>query len=46
MKSIYLKYKIEYPDFIAIVTATSVKRQKIDAKLFSVPKNKILIEDK
>ncbi|MBS3913648.1 MAG: hypothetical protein KG003_04065 [Bacteroidetes bacterium] len=46
MKAVYLKYKIEYPDFIATVTATTISRQQIDNKLFSVPKNKILIEDK
>jgi hypothetical protein len=46
MKAVYLKYKIEYADFIATVTATSITRQKIDDKSFSIPKNKILIEDK
>lgn len=46
MKAVYLKYKIEYADFIATVTATSIIRQKIDDELFSVPNNKILIEDK
>jgi len=46
MKSVYLKYKIEYPDFIATVTAISIKTEKLDDKLFSIPKNKILIEDK
>ena len=46
MNAVYLKNKIEYADFIATVTATSITWQKIDDKLFSVPKNKILIEDK
>ena len=46
MKSIYLKYKAEYPDFIVTVTATSLKWQELENKLFLVPKNKILIEDK
>ncbi|MEO6691910.1 MAG: hypothetical protein ABIO44_06180 [Saprospiraceae bacterium] len=46
MKSIYLKYKLEYPDFIANVTATSISWQTIDNKIFSVPIDKILIEDK
>ena len=46
MKSLYLKYKIEYPDFIATVTATSILWQTIDNKIFSAPTNKILIEDK
>lgn len=40
MKAVYLKYKIEYADFIATVTATSIVSQKIDDKLFSVPKIK------
>ncbi|MDZ4759353.1 MAG: hypothetical protein SGJ10_14600 [Bacteroidota bacterium] len=46
MKAVYLKYKIEYTDFIASVAATSISRQMIDDKIFAVPKNKILIEHK
>jgi len=46
MKAIYLKYKIEYADFIATVTATSISNQKIDDKIFLVSQDKILIEDK
>ncbi|MEO8149296.1 MAG: hypothetical protein ABI723_16745 [Bacteroidia bacterium] len=45
MKAVYLKYKIEYPDFYFTVTATSISKQKIDDNIFSVPKDKILIED-
>ncbi len=45
MKAIYLKYKIEYPDFIATVTAVSVNWQKIEDRMFAVPNNKVLIED-
>jgi hypothetical protein len=46
MKSIYLKYKIEYPNFIASVIATSISQQMLDSRLFTIPKNKILVEDK
>lgn len=46
MKSMYLKYKIEYPDFIAIVTATSISKQKVDPRTFEISKKKILIKDK
>ena len=46
MKSIYLQYKLEYPDFIATVTATSISWQIIDDKIFSAPTDKVLIEDK
>ena len=45
MKAVYLKYKIERPDFIVTVTATSISRQKIDDNIFRVPENKILIQD-
>jgi hypothetical protein len=45
MKSIYLKYKIEYPDMIFIVTATSIEWQSINDTLFFLPKNTILIEE-
>lgn len=44
MKSLYLKYKIEYPEFTVTVTATSITNQVISDSLFSVPKSKILIE--
>lgn len=46
MKSMYLRYKIEYPDFVAIVTATSISRQKVDPRTFEIPKGKVLIEEK
>lgn len=46
MKSIYLKYKVEYPDLIVTVTATAITNKKIDDTVFSVPGNKILIEEK
>ena len=46
MKSMFLKYKIEYPNFVATVTATSILPQKIDDNVFSISKNRILIEDK
>lgn len=46
MKAVYLKYKIERPDFIITVTATSISKQQIDDSIFSIPQGKVLIEDK
>ncbi|MBI1836263.1 MAG: hypothetical protein HYR91_03250 [Flavobacteriia bacterium] len=45
MKSMYLKYKIEYPDFIAEVTATSISKQKVDPRTFEIPQTAILIKE-
>lgn len=46
MKAIYLKYKMENADFITTVTATSISHQKIDDRIFVIPTNKIIVEDK
>jgi hypothetical protein len=46
MKAICLKIKTEYPEFIFTTTAESISWQKIDDSVFSIPKHKVLIEDK
>jgi hypothetical protein len=46
MKAVYLKYKIEYTDFIATVIATSISHQKIKDELFVIPEHRFLVEDK
>ena len=45
MKSAYLKFKIEYADFLFTVTATSITHKKIDDKIFDLKPNAILIKD-
>ncbi len=45
MKSLYLKYKLEYADFIYTVTATSIAQKKIDNKTFDIKPKAILIKD-
>jgi hypothetical protein len=46
MGALYLKYRMEYPGYIATLTATSILWQKIDDKFFKVPGEKILVKDK
>lgn len=46
MKAIYLKYKIENPDFIATVVATSISHRKVKDDLFIIPEHRFLVEDK
>lgn len=46
MKSMYLKYQLDYPDFTVTASATFIKNQSIDSTIFNIPQNKILIEDK
>lgn len=46
MKAVYLKYSLEYPDFIVSTVATSITWKRIENSIFSISKNKILIEDK
>jgi hypothetical protein len=45
MKSMYLKFKIEYSDFLFTVTATSMNYENLDSKMFDIEKNAILIKD-
>jgi hypothetical protein len=45
MKAMYLKFKIEYPDFWFTVTATSITHKKIENKIFDIKQNTILIQD-
>jgi hypothetical protein len=45
-KSIYLKSKTDYGDFLFIETATKVGREAVDSKVFKIPANAILSEQK
>jgi len=45
MKSMYLKFKIEYRDFYFTVTATSITPKKIDNKTFDIKPTAIVIKD-
>ena len=46
MGSLFLKCKIEYPQCIAIITASSIYPQKLDNQFFQIPNNSILIEQR
>jgi len=45
MKAMYLKFKIEYPDFLFIVTATSINPGIIEDKTFDIKSVTILVND-
>jgi hypothetical protein len=44
IKSIYLKFKLEYKDFILVGTATEINRKKLDDSVFDLKKQEVLIE--
>lgn len=46
MKSLYLGFEMEYPDFTIIWTTVRIEPQKVDEKLFQIPNGKILVENK
>jgi hypothetical protein len=46
MGAIYLKCKIERPDYISIGTATAITYEKISTSLFEISPKTILVEDK
>jgi hypothetical protein len=45
MKSLYLGFEMEYPDFTIVWTITNIEPQKINDKLLLIPSNKILKQD-
>jgi hypothetical protein len=46
MKSLFLKCEIEYPQFIAIITAEKISKESISDEIFEIPNNAILKEEK
>jgi hypothetical protein len=46
IKSVYLKFKLEYKDFIVVGTATEINRMKLDDSVFDLKKQEVLIEKK
>lgn len=46
IKSLFVRCELEYPQFIAIFTATSIQTKQIDDTFFRLPENAVLVEDK
>jgi hypothetical protein len=46
MNTLFLQCELEYPQFIAIITATSISHEKIDDQFFRIPSSAILVETK
>jgi len=44
IKSIYLKFKLEYKDFILIGTAAEINRKKLEDSVFDLKKQEVLVE--
>jgi hypothetical protein len=42
--ALFLKCKMEYPEVIFTITATSVSHEKVNDKMFEIPQNVVLIE--
>jgi hypothetical protein len=45
MGTLYLRCKMEYPQVVFTITATSISHEKVDDKMFKIPTSAILIED-
>lgn len=45
MGAMYLKYVMEYPDFIVSITATEINRRPIDDSLVKIKPGRILVKD-